>query len=212
MNTFLNFFVLILIKPKVFFKEHFQQRDNTHENLALVFFGLGYGIDRMDRQLIKFDLRGKTELLDMLNSWPIYWLIAIIGGAVGGYILYLIGGWFYNLRLKWSKGTADLSQSRNLYLFSNFWLFTPIVLITLVNLLFYDLPYDPYTSYPIFDILSALMILGAIFYSVFISYTAVRTVTDADKGLAILWFIVAPVLYYLISFSALIWLLFTVFV
>lgn len=211
MNTFLNFFTLLLIKPRVFFKEHFHQRDITHENLALVFFGLGYGIDRMDRQLIKFDLKGRTEILDTLNNWPIYWLIAIVGGAVGGYILYLIGGWFYNVRIKWAKGTADLSKSRNLYLFSNFWLFTPIVIIALLNLLFYDLPYDPYTSYPIFDILSALVILCAIFYSVFVSYTGVRTVTDVDKGWAIVWFIVAPSLYYIISFSALIWLLLTVF-
>ncbi|MBT8292674.1 MAG: hypothetical protein KJN70_05320 [Eudoraea sp.] len=211
MNDFLNFFMVLLIKPKLFFKEHFLRKTNIHENFALVFFGLGLGLDRMDRQYIKLDLRGKTEVLDTLNSWPFYWMIAIIGGAVVGYIAFMIGGWFYNVRIKWSRGSGDLTKSRNLYLFSNFWLFTTIVVISFINFFLYDLPYDPFASYPIFDILSAMLILIAIFYSVYISYSGVRAITDAQKGLAILWFIVVPVIYYLFSFSALIWLLFSFF-
>ena len=207
MDDFLKFFVDLLIRPKFFFKEHFVKRIKVHENFALVFFGLGLGLDRMDRQYIKMDLGGRTEALDTLNSWPLYWLIAIVGGAIGGYIAFMVGGWFYNVRVKWSRGTGDLTKSRNLYLFSNFWLFTTIVVFSLINFFTYDLPYDPFTSYPVLDILSGLLILTAIFYSVYISYTGVRSVTDANKALAILWFIIIPVVYYLFSFSALIVLL-----
>ena len=208
MNDFLNFFVTLLIRPKSFFKEQFVQRINVHENLALVFFGLGLGLDRMDRQYIKMDLGGRTEALDTLNSWPLYWLIAVVGGAIGGYIAFMIGGWFYDVRIKWSRGSGDLTKSRNLYLFANFWLYTTIVVMSLISFFTYDLPYDPFTAYPIWEILSAILILTAVFYSIYISYTGVRSVTDAKKGLAIFWFIIAPVLYYLFSFSALILLLF----
>src|SRR4030095_11288547 len=98
-TNFLNFWSDLFLKPEDFFSKNFAdtKKQPAYFILAVVVFGIGFGIDRVDRQFARYDLKGKLDEIEFLNNWVGYWLFAIIGGVIGGFILYLIGGWFFNV-------------------------------------------------------------------------------------------------------------------
>ena len=145
--------------------------------------------------MTKYDLKGKLDDLDFLNNWIGYWIFAITGGIIGGYILYLIGGWFFNVRLKWSKGTGDIDKSRYIYLYSGVVSSSVIILTTLVSMLINNKPYDSGLELNLWDLTSLILSVFFIYYSVFVSYTGVRTITDADKLRSKIWFLILPTFY-----------------
>lgn len=208
MNEILNFWKDLLIKPKDFFRKEFIGNTKIRFfNIAIAVFCIGYGIDKANKQLIKFDLRGNLDTINFLNNWIGFWAFAIIGGAIGGYILYLIGGWFYDIRLKWSNGTSNLEQSRNLYLYSNFFLYLTIVLTGVQETIINQKPYDTLEVFNLFDFISIVLLLFFIFHSIYISFIGVTTVTDVDIKKARIWFALLPIVFYLFIFGALVMLL-----
>ena len=54
---FTDFWMNLFIRPKVFFKRNLinSKQQPSYFPLAIIVFGIGYGIDRLDRQLTKFD-------------------------------------------------------------------------------------------------------------------------------------------------------------
>lgn len=203
-TKFIDFWTDLFINPKEFFAKNLtdSKLQPAYFPLAIIVFGIGYGIDRLDRQLTKYDLKGKLDDLDFLNNWIGYWIFAIIGGIIGGYILYLIGGWFFNVRLKWSKGTGDIDKSRYIYLYSGVVSSTVIILTTLVSMLLNNKPYDSESEFNLWDLTSLILLIFFIYYSVFVSYTGVRTITDADKLRSKIWFLILPVFLYTLAYIA----------
>ncbi len=132
------------------------------------------------------------------TSWSEVWTIAGFGGILAGAIAYYIAGWFYHVRVQWSKGQGDIDTSRNVYIYSSL----PIAITSVASLFFNQLSYgsDYFTSYSSdsssVDVVFALLSIAAIIYSIVISYRAVREVMHAEKGKAIWWFIVAPAIFY----------------
>ncbi|MEM7185992.1 MAG: Yip1 family protein [Bacteroidota bacterium] len=212
MSEQLDAWAQLFSNPKSFFIKDRETNDMGLFITAMIIFCLGYGIDRVDRQLVKFDVRGTLDDFEFLNSWPGYWLVSIVGGAIGGYIAYLIGGWFYNVRVKWSKGKGDLKYSRRIYLFANFYVYLANVVVSLCATLILPLPYDPYAEFSAFDGASAVILLFMIFYSLYISFSGVMATTGADKTRATIWFIVLPAFFYIAAFGALILLLWNAWV
>jgi len=202
----IGFWSNLFLKPKSFFTDNFTDslRETNFFKTAIVLFGIGYGLDKADRQLIKFDLRGRLDDVEFLNNWFGYWAFGIIGGIVGGYILYLIGGWFYNVRVKWSNGSSDLNKSRLIYLFSNVVLYSTIILVSLIDTFLYDKPYDPNSAFGIWDTIGVVMLLFFVYYSVYVSYTGVTSTTDVNLNRARLWFLLLPIILYTAAFSAVI--------
>ncbi|MBT8299882.1 MAG: YIP1 family protein [Maribacter sp.] len=207
MSNFSQFWVQLLMNPKKFFAKNLQEDKINYLNFATIVFCLGYGIDRLEKQLVKFELRGTLDTYEFINTWLGFWLIALVGGAIGGYILYLIGGWFYNLRVKWSLGEGNLKKSRILYLYSNFYISAVIILITLLETVINPIPYDPYAEMHIIEIISIPIILFFLFHSIYISYSGLSVTTEVNKGRAIVWFIVLPILFYTVAYSTLFYIL-----
>ncbi|WP_223034055.1 YIP1 family protein [Hanstruepera marina] len=205
MNDQLNFWKALLITPKQFFINEFSDKTKVRFfNTAIVIFCLGYGIDQANRQLTRFDIKGKLDQIAFVNDWIGFWISAVIAGAIGGYIVYLIGGWFYDVRLKWAKGSGNLDLSRRLYLYSNFYLNLTIIFICIVETIKNRKPYDPFEDFQLFDAVSILFLLFFIFHSIYLSFTGVTTLTDVDKKLATVWFAILPTLLYIFLFGALI--------
>jgi len=213
MTDFLSFWRDLFIRPRTFFEKYFSEGKNDTRYLyfTLLVFGTGAGIDRLDRRLTQHDMRGTLDQAGMINTWPGYWVTALIAGFIGGYISYLIGGWFYNVRLKWCKGDSDLPTSRSLFLYSGF-IHTSIgVLIALVSTFTQKMPYDPDSA---FTTLNACVLLLSVFisyYSVYVSFAAVTTVTNANWTRAIIWFMVLPTLFYTLAYIAVIALVYNYF-
>lgn len=201
-TKFINFWTDLFLRPKDFFKNNLV--DSTIEPayfpLAIIVFGIAYGIDRLDRQLMKYDLKGKLDDLDILNNWIGYWIFAIIGGILGGYILYLIGAWFFNVRLKWSNGTGDIEKSRYIYLYSGVISSSVIIFTTLVSMFISNKPYDPEAAFKLWDFASLVALIFFVYYAVYVSYIGVQTITDADKVRSKIWFLYLPFLFYTLSY------------
>lgn len=201
-SNLVTFWIELFLKPKLFFKKNLRdsKRQPAYYSIAMIIFCVGYGIDRLDQQLMKLDLRGKLDEASNLNNWIFYWLIAIIGGLIGGYILYLIGGWFFNLRLKWSKGTSDIEKSKHIYLYSEVVSYSFIVLTTLISMTFNKKPYISDSELYVWDIISPILLLFFVYYSIYISYSGVSSITDADKLRSKLWFLIIPIIFYTVVY------------
>lgn len=202
-TSFLSFWKDLFLHPRSFFRKYFNEQQPLYFTLAIVVFGIGYGIDRLDRQLTKFDLRGRLDDVDFINNWVGYWAFAIIGGIIGGYILYLIGGWFFNVRLKWSKGTSNIEKSRHIYLYSGVISSTVIILTTVVSMFLNNKPYDSESESIVWDLVSMILLLFFLYYSVYVSYCGVRTITNAEKVKSRIWFLILPMGVYTIAYTTL---------
>lgn len=202
----ITFWSELFLKPKLFFKKHLRNSriEPPYHTIAIIIFCIGYGIDRLDQQLMKADYRGKLEDFSLLNNWIVYWLVATFGGLIGGYILYLIGSWFFNVRLKWSKGTSDIEKSKNIYLYSGVVSFSIIILTTFISMAFNKKPYDPDSEFNFWNLISSISLLFFIYYSVYISYMGVRSITDAEKTRSRIWFLAIPMTFHTIAYITII--------
>lgn len=139
------------------------------------------------------------------STWGEVWAIAIFGGILSGAIAYYIAGWFYHVRVGWSKGTGTIDTSRNIYVFSSL----PIAVTGIGSLLFNHMAYGSdyfdtyYSEASSVDVIFGLLAFAAIAYSIYISYRAVRDVMNVQKGRGMFWFVIAPaILYALLIFSS----------
>lgn len=137
-------------------------------------------------------------------SWGEVWAVTLFGGIISGALIYYIAGWFYNLRIKWSKGHNNISTSRNVYVFASL----PIAVASITALVFNHLSYgSDYFDYyhsdgTTIDVIFLFVIFAAIIYSIRLEYKAAREVFGARKNHAIGWFIVLPALFYIIVIIA----------
>jgi len=195
-----NFSKNLFLYPKSFFRKYIGERKPPFFALAILVFCIGYGIDQVDRRLGRYDGLDKISRFNHLNIWGVYWINVLIGGIIGGFVLYLIGGWFFNVRLKWSKGTSNITKSRYIYLYSEAVSSVVFIIITLVSMFINDKPYKFGSMFNWWGYLSLTLRLFALYYSVYVSYCGVRIATDADKRRGRIWFLILPVATYTVAY------------
>lgn len=133
------------------------------------------------------------------STWGEVWTTAIFGGILTGVVNYYIAGWFYHLRVGWSKGVGTIDTSRNIYIFSSL----PVAVTGIGLLLFNHMVYgnDYFDLYYLdsssVDIIFGLLALAAFAYSIYISYQAVRNVMHVQKKRGMFWFVIAPTIFYM---------------
>lgn len=163
--------------------------------LLIWLFGIGSAADNL------------TGSLQDYTSWGEIWVIVILTGIFSGALGYYIGGWFYNLRVGWSKGKRDINMSRNINLFTSLPISLTSILMLLLNQMVYGEDYLNYyySDASTVDVVFFFVFVAAIIYTIRLSYKAVRETMHVEKKRAIGWFIVAPAILYtfIIFFSAL---------
>ncbi len=197
-NDFKVFWFDLFSKPKMFFTKNLTESTNKPRFfvLAFIIFGLGYGINQVDKQIARYELQGTLDNMSFINSWISYWFSAIIVGLLVGMLSYYIGGWFFNVRVKWSKGTNDIVKSRNIFVYSGVISSVVIIFTTIISSLLGDKPYDPYYDSYQWDIIAALLVLISVYYSIYVSYIGVITLMNADKYRSKLWFLILPIIFH----------------
>lgn len=185
---FFEFFKELFTNFPKFAQDYLTKKNPPYWLLVMWIMGMGAVADRM------------IDTIKDSNGWGEVWAIVLFGGILGAAIAYYIQGWFYGVRIKWSKGTLDQDSARQIWLYSTF----PISAVSVLSLIFCQIAYgsdffDYYygettTVEGIFIFLS----LVAIVYSIIVSYKSVRKVAKVEKGLAIWWFIVAPLIFYIL--------------
>jgi hypothetical protein len=134
----------------------------------------------------------------ILDGWIVYWCVAILGGFAGGYIIYLIGSWFYNVRLKWSGGTSNIETSKHIYLYSAAVANAAVILSAIITFILTNKPSDDISIY--YSLITILFVMAFSFYSIYVSFCGVITITDVDHNKARLWFLVLPIAVYALSY------------
>ena len=106
---YLEAVVELLLRPERFFKAYLSTRPFGFPLLAIWLVGMGAFIARLDSRMLKAGSAGsRTSMVtDMLtSSWPSFWLSLAVIGLFSGLFIWLIMGWWYQVRLQLS-GVAD---------------------------------------------------------------------------------------------------------
>ena len=195
----------LLIYPRDFFSDLNRLDVGSLLCVTAWFVGVSSIIDNIDQQLLKSEMGAASALgfmVDAAETWGRFWLVAAGFGAVSAVSAWLIGGWFYNLRLSWS-GAKDINarHGRIIYIFASLVGLMPHVLLVM-GCTFY---FRDYISVSKSDGYWPLILLVFPFWSVYVSYEGLTTRFDVVKWKAMLWFVVLPVLFYVAAYIALIW-------
>lgn len=188
-DSFLNYLKEYYFNFSEFAKRHLMTGSPRYFLWAVWLVGIGSATDRMSTS--------------SSSGWVEAWVTVLLGGILTGAIAYYVSGWFYQVRIKWSKGVDDIDTARNIYIFSTL----PISVISIGSLFFNCISYgdDYFTTYSSdsssVDTLFAVFSLVAIIYSIRISYKASIEVMKAKKSRSVVWFIVLPVIFYVLIFA-----------
>lgn len=204
---FLPFWSSLFLRPRTFFRTYLAEAADRppYFLLAILLYGVGHGIERADKQLTKADLKGNLERVDWLNNWPTYWMVAIFAGLLGGYLAYLVAGWFYHLRLRWAGASPDMARARSLYLYSSVVASVAYVANALLATALLAQPYPGGDELTTSEGFGGLVMMLFLFYSVYVSYCGVTTITDAQPEKARWWFLILPILVYSLALGVLVW-------
>ena len=151
--------------------------------------GVSAAIDRADKVMIKSDLTGREASAMPLDSWASFWPFILIVGALYAPLVWLIGGWWYRLRLKWAgDANAEPFSARIVYTYTNLIAALPSLLVTVAYTFIYENYRASWTSE---EAWSSLLIVFIV-WDVVASYKGVRTAFAVSKWKARLWFLILP--------------------
>ena len=171
--------------------------------IAAWLVGISYAIDRVDKNLISEDIGvtpSDSETLGsaLASSWFAYWPFILMAGAVGGAIVWLVGGWWYNVRLRWSGATnVDHRDGRLVYVFASLVHAIPAIAYSVVATMVFPNYLAAWQS----EEKWSLVFLIFPFWAAVVSYTGVRVKFQPRTTPARIWFLVLPMLVYATAFA-----------
>jgi len=167
-------------------------RDRKAFGNELGFLALVFSIALAASQVEVNIIRGKDVYGS--QSWPTYWLVLAGAGSFGAAWVYYLGGFWYKLRLRLSgiRG-PDVLLVRRVYLSAAQVVAVPVLLKTLVYTFVHDTPQAAALADATWQERFYLVIPV---WSAVVGYIGVRTVFQAPKVRAAIWFLVLPGLFY----------------
>lgn len=172
-------------------------------NILIFFVGLGASISKFDgKYIIANNQPSDLGVFYALTGthWQNYWLTMTLSGIIGGYFIWLINGWWYNMRLSFIGSQLEDEQAGKLIMMCNSLIkYLPFILIALINTLrFESYAASSIDSGLITTILSLIIVITTIF-SVINSYRTVK-IYYSVKGLKVLfWFLILPMIFLVIA-------------
>lgn len=189
----------LFFSPSRFFKDgHLDW--SPYYLLVIWIVGVSATLDRFDTNMVRADLGSPRPGQEIITgSWVGFWLVALLIGTIGGSFIWLVGGWWYRVRLNWSgDSNADNREARLVYIYASLVSALPNVLMGILLTLLFD-NYGAYWSSE--EIWSSLLIVFP-FWSVVVSYKGVMATFDVRPGKAQLWFLWLPIGLFILGFSS----------
>lgn len=177
----------IFIHPRLFFSSQLALGHAPYVILVTWCFGVADAISSSN-QTFRFG-----------TSWTQFWYFCLAVGALTGLFLWLIGGWWYHVRLSLAGHPgADRKLARLVYIYSSFVESAPIVVLALSQTLLYT---SPAAAWQARGALSAIFGVLFPFWSIMTSYTGVQVVFGLSGWRPKVWFLFLPVLVYALIFG-----------
>jgi hypothetical protein len=168
-------------------------------------FGMVLAFDRVDQLIFWAEIGSMEESSGTLgqllaDSWWYYWGFVFLAGAFLGLLAWLVGGWWYWLRVYWSGDPEpSIPHSRAVYLSASLVVALPSILFKVAETVIFDNYMAAWSGRGMWS--SVLMILP--FWSYVVSFSGVRAVFDAKRWAALLWFLILPA--FLAVFTLFVW-------
>ena len=192
----------LYVRPGRFFSGQLALGATPYVLFVTLVCGLTGAADRLDRQMIKADLGARSSIpAPVLTSWLAYWAFIAAVGALAAGFLWAFGGWWYNVRIRWSGATnADRFTGRLVYIYSSFVHALPALIILVAA----TAVYDNYQQYWHGDEAWSSAWFVFLFWSCVTSYKGVKTVFSVTQWKARVWFFFFPMVTYVAAFAAVI--------
>ncbi len=200
--------MMLFIKPKVFFEQHKSTDNRQNIIIAAICYGIYHTLSRVDKLLLKDSLNRPWpgwELISPLvdGSWQNYWLFLVIVGTFAAPVAYYLGGWWYWFRLKIASKfdpeveenpQPDKKAARLVYIYSQFVMGFPPLMILLLQTLLYDNYRQAWN-----DDLGWFAILALLpYWSCLVSYYgAMHFNPQLERGKALILLVICPAFTYL---------------
>jgi hypothetical protein len=209
-----RYLVDLFVRPRRFFLANL----TTGKPPCVVLVGWAYGIshamERLDTQLLRAELGHPPPGWKYLGpfvaeSWLGFWTWVLIAGVLSAFFLWWIGGWWYQVRLRWSGAPApDKRRARLLFIYSSFVFAGPAIVAALIGTLTFPDYAVASTAAERPPLVLLLVLFVFPFWSVATSYVGVKALFAVARRKAVVWFVALPILVYL-AWGGLVALLFT---
>ena len=198
--------VSLLLTPRAYFAQPDLLSDRRGILIAAAIIGMTNVMGRIDQNLLKTSMQHRDiEHLDvttswMTASWSHYWLLAVCGGMVSAILSWYIAGWWYRKRLEWS-GASDVApvRARSISALQDLVYVLPVMLWTLIQ----TVSYPNYAQAWQAADAGGMLLLVFLLWSCWTSYCAATTAFTVHKNKARFWFLIMPVLFYLLFMGGL---------
>ena len=194
-------FVDLFIRPSKFFSGQIVLGEMAYVIFVAWCYGVASVFSWIDRDLAR-ESRGmepiwKVIRLRVADSWLDFWVWAISLGAIAGLFLWLVGGWWYHTRLRWSGANNPANRtSRLLYVYTSFVKSAPTIAIVLLWTAL--MPNYRQASMTSRNYLPILLIFSL--WSLVTSYIGATTLFTLDRWKARMWFLLLPAAFYVLTF------------
>jgi|GEM_PF-3187409 len=158
-------------------------------------------MERIDRQMIRYGFNPNQPppqlYAYLFNSWSLYWGCALVIGAISGAIIYYMGSWWYNKRLKMCGSTEHEEDSaQQVYIYTSFIFCFPTVIYSLLQTALFPSYIVASTTKSLLSNM-ALIFLIFPFWAVVNSYRTVVEFFAIERKMARRWFLILPIVFYI---------------
>lgn len=187
------FLLRLLFRPRKYFTENLSNTPELPVNLMIFIVGIGLVYLRLaqaaETEMVNAKLAGATARPTTGDgNWLGHWGMLIGGGLFLGWMRYLIGGWWYRVRINWSGDwSANDEYARVVFIHSEIIWAIPMVAVAVYETFVYANP-------AIAADLCALRLvyLPAFLISYYYSWLGVTESFDVSGKWAAAWFLVLP--------------------
>lgn len=182
-------------KPKHFFKSVNYSTTTPVIIFAAYLMGIFAVSDRINSKIMSYyEGRTSNELMMLLaNHWSYYWGFLLFLGMISAAIMWLLWGWIFNLRLKWSGDSdVDPTTGRNVYALTNLVVTLPFI----ISLLVATIRFPDYLTYYNHDVYWTLSILVFLIWYFMCQFLVVKSQFNVQAWKAAFWFLILPLVLY----------------
>jgi len=180
----------LVFRPTKFFQYYVVRSVPALTALCAWAYGISAVVDRIETRVMTNRLTGRPSPFDaLLADWRLYWGVCVVGGVVSGFLYYHLGGWWFRKRLGFSGAKdAERGLARRVYLFAAQAYTVPFIVYSGWQTLHYATPRTAHDG----NDWGGLVVLGFLFWSIYVQYLGVRTVFPVRPGAARVWFLILP--------------------